>query len=107
MVRRRFRSRCGHGIQLLAESEGIFTETRRGVTVGTARKLIQQDRILPDETTVLCITGNGMKTTDVLADKYQARLRFRQRWRSLKPISNKNGCTARSVSRAGSCRPLN
>ncbi len=36
------------GIQLLAESEGIFTETAGGVTVGTARKLIQQDRILPD-----------------------------------------------------------
>jgi threonine synthase len=60
------------GIQLLAETEGIFTETAGGVTVGTTRKLIQQDRILPDETTVLCITGNGLKTTDVLADKYQA-----------------------------------
>ena len=59
-------------IQLLAASEGIFTETAGGVTVGTARKLIQQDRILPDETTVLCITGNGLKTTDVLADRYQA-----------------------------------
>jgi len=59
-------------IQELAETEGIFTETAGGVTVGTARKLIQQDRILPDETTVLCITGNGLKTTDVLADKYQA-----------------------------------
>ena len=61
-----------NGIQLLAESEGIFTETAGGVTVGTARKLIQQDRILPDETTVLCITGNGLKTTDVLAERYQA-----------------------------------
>jgi threonine synthase len=61
-----------NAIQLLAASEGIFTETAGGVTVGTARKLIQQDRILPDETTVLCITGNGLKTTDVLADKYQA-----------------------------------
>jgi threonine synthase len=60
------------GIQLLAETEGIFTETAGGVTVATARKLIQQDRILPDETTVLCITGNGLKTTDVLAGKYQA-----------------------------------
>ncbi len=59
-------------IQLLAESEGIFTETAGGVTVGTARKLIHQDRILPDETTVLCITGNGLKTTDVLADAYDA-----------------------------------
>jgi threonine synthase len=59
-------------IQLLAESEGIFTETAGGVTVGAARKLIQQDRILPDETTVVCITGNGLKTTDVLADAYEA-----------------------------------
>src|SRR5260370_33185907 len=59
------------GIQLLAESEGIFMETAGGVTVGTARKLMQQDRILPDETTVLCITGNGIKTTDVLADRDQ------------------------------------
>jgi len=57
---------------LLAATEGIFTETAGGVTVGTARKLIQQDRILPDETTVLCITGNGLKTTDVLADKFRA-----------------------------------
>jgi threonine synthase len=59
------------GIQLLAESEGIFTETAGGVTVGCTRKLIEQDRILSDETTVLCITGNGLKTTDVLSDKYQ------------------------------------
>jgi len=58
-------------IQLLAESEGVFTETAGGVTVGCARKLYQQDRILPDETTVLCITGNGLKTTDVLAGQYE------------------------------------
>ncbi len=59
-------------IQLLAETEGVFTETAGGVTVGCAAKLYRQDRILPDETTVLCITGNGLKTTDVLVDKYQA-----------------------------------
>src|SRR6266478_199825 len=59
-------------IQLLAETEGIFTETAGGVTVGCARKLYRQDRILPDETTVLCITGNGLKTTDVLNGKYEA-----------------------------------
>ena len=58
-------------IKLLAESEGIFAETAGGVTVGTARKLIRQDRILPEETTVLCITGNGLKTTDVLAGQYE------------------------------------
>ena len=59
-------------IQLLAETEGIFTETAGGVTVGCARKLYRQDRILPDETTVLCITGNGLKTTDVLTGEYEA-----------------------------------
>jgi threonine synthase len=58
-------------IKLLAETEGIFTETAGGVTVGTAGKLYRQDRILPEETTVLCITGNGLKTTDVLAGVYQ------------------------------------
>src|SRR5229473_2612924 len=58
-------------IQLLAESEGIFTETAGGVTVGTARKLYAQGRIAPNETTVLCITGNGLKTTDALAGKYE------------------------------------
>jgi threonine synthase len=59
-------------IQLLAETEGIFTETAGGVTVGCARKLYKSDRILPDETTVLCITGNGLKTTDVLTGEYEA-----------------------------------
>lgn len=59
-------------IQLLAETEGIFTETAGGVTIGTARKLYALGRISPDETTVLCITGNGLKTTDALAGQYDA-----------------------------------
>jgi threonine synthase len=58
-------------IRVLAETEGIFTETAGGVTVGTAGKLYRQDRILPEETTVLCITGNGLKTTDALAGVYE------------------------------------
>src|SRR5579864_9184458 len=59
-------------IQLLAETEGVFTETAGGVTVACARKLYRDERISPDETTVLCITGNGLKTTDALAGKYQS-----------------------------------
>jgi len=58
-------------ITLLAESEGIFTETAGGVTVAAARKLFAQGRIKPEETTVLCITGNGLKTTDALAGRYE------------------------------------
>jgi threonine synthase len=57
-------------MRLLAETEGIFTETAGGVTVGAARKLYQQGRIASEEITVLCITGNGLKTTDVLAGAY-------------------------------------
>ncbi len=53
-------------MQLLAASEGVFTETAGGVTVGAAKKLFAQGRIAPDETTVLCITGNGLKTVEAL-----------------------------------------
>jgi threonine synthase len=59
-------------MQILAESEGVFTETAGGVTVGCARKLYRQGRIKPEETTVLCITGNGLKTTDALVGQYEA-----------------------------------
>ena len=54
------------GIRLLAESEGIFTETAGGVTVAVARKLIRQGRLNPDESIVLAITGNGLKTPGAL-----------------------------------------
>lgn len=60
------------GIRLLAETEGIFTETAGGVTTGVTEKLIQQGRIQPHETTVVCITGNGLKTTDAIAADFPA-----------------------------------
>ena len=59
-------------IKLLAETEGIFAETAGGVTAGVAQKLIEQGRIRKDETTVLCITGNGLKTTDAIAAEFPA-----------------------------------
>jgi len=59
-------------IKLLAETEGIFTETAGGVTAGVAEKLLREGRISPDETTVLCITGNGLKTTDAIAAEFPA-----------------------------------
>jgi threonine synthase len=57
-------------IKLLAETEGIFTETAGGVTAGVTNKLLAQNRIKPDETTVVCITGNGLKTTDAIAAEF-------------------------------------
>jgi threonine synthase len=53
---------------LLGRTEGIFAETAGGVTVAVARKLIEQGRIPRDEEVVLCITGNGLKTQDAVAD---------------------------------------
>jgi threonine synthase len=54
------------GIKLLAECEGIFAETAGGVTVGVARKLIASGAIPADDSAVLCITGNGLKTLDAV-----------------------------------------
>jgi threonine synthase len=53
-------------IKLLAETEGIFAETAGGVTVGVARKLIASGAISPDDSAVLCVTGNGLKTLDAV-----------------------------------------
>ncbi|MSU43290.1 MAG: threonine synthase [Pedosphaera sp.] len=55
------------GIKLLAETEGIFSETAGGVTVGCAKKLIASGKIPADDSAVLCITGNGLKTLDAVA----------------------------------------
>jgi threonine synthase len=58
-------------MKLLAETEGVFAETAGGVTAGVTRKLVEQGRIGRDETTVVCITGNGLKTTDALVGQYE------------------------------------
>jgi threonine synthase len=57
------------GIELLARTEGIFTETAGGVTIATTRKLIAQGYIPKDESLVICITGNGLKTIDAVLGK--------------------------------------
>ena len=57
------------GIKLLARTEGIFCETAGGVTIATAKKLIEQGKIGRNETTVVCITGNGLKTQEALAGR--------------------------------------
>ena len=57
-------------MRLLAETEGIFTETAGGVTLAAARKLIAGGRIRKDDgPVVICITGNGLKTQDPLVGK--------------------------------------
>lgn len=52
------------GMKLLAETEGIFTETAGGTTVAVLKKLVEAGKINPDEKTVVYITGNGLKTME-------------------------------------------
>jgi threonine synthase len=53
---------------LLAQTEGIFAETAGGVTLAVTQKLIEQGKIPRDEEIVICITGNGLKTQDAIAN---------------------------------------
>ncbi len=53
---------------LLARTEGVFAETAGGVTLAVTRKLIEQGRIPRNEEIVICITGNGLKTQDCVAE---------------------------------------
>ena len=55
------------GIRLLAETEGIFAETAGGVTVAVTQKLIRAGRLNPEESIVLAITGNGLKTVSAVS----------------------------------------
>src|SRR3989338_10561091 len=53
-------------IKLLASTEGVFTETAGGVTLAVAKKLIEQGKIPKDESIVVSITGQGLKTQEAI-----------------------------------------
>ena len=57
------------GIELLARTEGIFTETAGGVTVAVLRKLARAGRWAGDETVAAYITGHGLKTLDAVTGR--------------------------------------
>ena len=59
------------GIRLLAETTGIFTETAGGVTTAVLRKLAERGDISPDERVVAVITGEGLKTLDVVRGTFE------------------------------------
>ena len=56
-------------IALLAQTEGIFTEPAGGTTLAAAIELIERGSIPRDESIVVCVTGNGYKTAEVLTDR--------------------------------------
>jgi threonine synthase len=54
-------------VRLLAASEGILTETAGGVTLAALRQAIERGVVGADDEVVAVISGNGLKTLDVLA----------------------------------------
>ncbi|MFP5225504.1 MAG: threonine synthase [Actinomycetota bacterium] len=54
------------GIRLLARTEGIFTETAGGVTIGNLKKLAEAGIVKPEERVVALITGDGLKTIEAV-----------------------------------------
>jgi threonine synthase len=63
-------------IQLLAETEGIFTEPAGGTTLAATIDLVRRGVIGRDESVVVCITGNGYKTTEVMEGRMLAPVRL-------------------------------
>src|SRR5215212_2479859 len=59
------------GIRLLAETTGIFTETAGGVTTAVLRKLAERGDIGSDGRVVVVITGEGLKTLDVVRGSFE------------------------------------
>jgi threonine synthase len=55
-------------IVLLARTEGIFTETAGGTTVGVLKKLVDTGQLDPELETVVINTGHGLKTLDAVTD---------------------------------------
>lgn len=59
------------GIRLLATLEGVFTETAGGVTVAAAAKLAAEGRLARSGPTVICVTGNGLKTAEAARSTFE------------------------------------
>jgi threonine synthase len=59
------------GIRLLAETEGVFTETAGGVTIAVLKRMVDDGVIRPEEEVVAYITGNGYKTIDALEGRIE------------------------------------
>ncbi len=69
-------------IQLLAKTEGIFTETAGGVTVAVTKRLIEQGKIGKNESVVIAITGNGLKTQEAIQSSMRGALEIEPQLKS-------------------------
>ena len=53
-------------IKLLARTEGIFTEPAGAVSIALLQRMVQEGKVAKDESIVCCVTGNGLKTSEIV-----------------------------------------
>jgi threonine synthase len=85
-------------IDLLARTEGIFTEPAGGTTLAATRKLIASGAIPRNESIVVVITGNGYKTAEVMRDRVDSAVRVGRSVRDFEAVA---GDAVASLSAAG------
>ncbi len=56
-------------ILLLAETTGVFGETAPAVTLGALREAVRRGELGADDRVVLIVTGDGLKTPGLVADR--------------------------------------
>jgi threonine synthase len=81
-------------ISLLARTEGIFTEPAGGTTLAATCALVRRGVIKPDESVVVCITGNGYKTAEVMADRVERPIRIGRALADFERVVAPQGVTA-------------
>jgi threonine synthase len=81
-------------IDLLACTEGIFTEPAGGTTLAATRALVRRGVIKPNESVVVCITGNGYKTAEVMGDRVDRPVRIGRALSDFERVVAPQGVTA-------------
>ena len=87
-------------IRLLAETEGIFTEPAGGTTLAATIDLVRRGVIPRDESIVVCVTGNGYKTGEVVAKELAPPVRLSRAFKDFEAWWALNGADASSSIRS-------
>ncbi|MCS7008015.1 MAG: threonine synthase [Thermoleophilia bacterium] len=59
----------GSNMALLAETTGVFGETAAGVTLGALREAVRRGEVGEEDTVVLLVTGDGLKTPQPIEER--------------------------------------
>src|SRR5207302_4792557 len=88
-------------IKLLAKCEGIWTEPAGGTTLAATIKLLDSGRIPRDESIVVSITGNGLKTQEVVVNELTQPRVIEAKLNEFDALLAENGEKAKTETAAG------